>query len=106
MGEPNTWPGNVRQLRSLIEQALTQTVVPLVPATLVRRLLQEDNEREMAAFDEARKAFEYDYLVSLLNSTAGNVSQAARVAQRNRTEFYKLLARHELDPASFKNSGK
>jgi len=100
------WPGNVRQLRSLTEQALSQTVVPLVPATLVRRLLQEDNEREMAAFDEARKAFEYDYLVSLLKSTAGNVAQAARVAQRNRTEFYKLLARHELDPTSFKSGRK
>lgn len=96
------WPGNVRQLRSIVEQALALAVVPLAPATLVKRLLAEDKEREMAAFDDARKAFEYDYLARLLKSTHGNVTQAARIAQRNRTEFYKLLARHNLEPAQFK----
>lgn len=100
------WPGNVRQLRSIVEQALGLAVVPLVPATLVKRLLAEDNEREMAAFDDARKAFEFDYLAQLLKSTRGNVAQAARIAQRNRTEFYKLLARHNLDPAQFKQDIK
>ncbi len=100
------WPGNVRQLRNIVERLLGQTVAPLVPASLVRRALRDDNEREMAAFDDARRAFEYDYLVELLTSTAGNVAQAARIAQRNRTEFYKLLARHGLDPASFKQGTK
>lgn len=100
------WPGNVRQLRGIVEQALGLAVVPLVPATLVKRLLAEDNEREMAAFDDARKAFEFDYLAQLLKSTRGNVAQAARIAQRNRTEFYKLLARHNLDPAQFKQDLK
>jgi two-component system response regulator GlrR len=56
----------------------------------------------MSAFDDARRAFEYDYLVKLLQTTSGNVAQAARVAQRNRTEFYKLLARHDIDPTPFK----
>lgn len=100
------WPGNVRQLRSIVEQALALAVVPLVPGTLVKRLLAEDNAREMAAFDDARKAFEYEYLAQLLKSTRGNVAQAARIAQRNRTEFYKLLARHSLDPAQFKQDIK
>jgi len=100
------WPGNVRQLRNVVEQVLGQTVTPLVPASLVRRVLRDDNEREMGAFDEARRAFEYDYLVELLTNTAGNVAQAARIAQRNRTEFYKLLARHALDPATFKPVAK
>lgn len=96
------WPGNVTQLRSVVEQALARAVTPQVPATLVRLLLNEESEREMAALDEARRAFEYDYLVQLLETTGGNVTRAARVAQRNRTEFYKLLARHGIDPASFK----
>jgi two-component system response regulator GlrR len=97
-----TWPGNVSQLRSVVEQALALTVTPQVPATLVRRLLREETEREMAALDEARRAFEYDYLVQLLETTGGNVTHAARVAKRNRTEFYKLLARHNIDPGSYK----
>jgi two-component system response regulator GlrR len=96
------WPGNVRQLRSVVEQALALAVTPQVPATLVKRLLKEEAEREMEALDEARRAFEYDYLVQLLETTGGNVTHAARVAKRNRTEFYKLLARHNIDPASYK----
>jgi two-component system, NtrC family, response regulator GlrR len=96
------WPGNVRQLENIVEQALRLSVTPLVPATLVRRLLREEQERNMSGFDEARRAFERDYLAQLLQTTAGNVARAARLAQRNRTEFYKLLARHGLDPASFK----
>jgi two-component system response regulator GlrR len=96
------WPGHVRQLRSVVEQALALAVTPQVPATLVRRLLREESEREMAALDEARRAFEYDYLVQLLDTTGGNVTHAARIAGRNRTEFYKLLARHSIDPGSYK----
>ena len=96
------WPGNVRQLRSVVEQALALAVTPQVPATLVKRLLREESELEMAALDEARRAFEYDYLVQLLETTGGNVTHAARVARRNRTEFYKLLARHNIDPNNYK----
>ncbi len=96
------WPGNVRQLRNVVEGALAKSVTAQVPATLVRELLREEREREIAAFNEARRAFEYDYLVHLLETTGGNVSRAARVAQRNRTEFYQLLARHSIDPGAFK----
>ncbi len=46
-----------------------------------------------------------NYLLQLLQTTRGNVSQAARLAQRNRTEFYKLLARHDINPQSFKRQG-
>jgi two-component system response regulator GlrR len=97
-----TWPGNVRQLRSVVEGALAKAVTSQVPVTLVRELLSEEREREIEAFNEARRAFEYDYLVHLLETTGGNVSRAARVAQRNRTEFYQLLARHSIDPSVFK----
>jgi len=52
--------------------------------------------------DQARRAFEREYLVRILTLTAGNVTHAARLAGRNRTEFYRLLERHCLAPASFK----
>jgi two-component system response regulator GlrR len=42
--------------------------------------------------------------VRLLKITGGNVTQAAQMAKRNRTEFYKLLQRHRLEPAMFKES--
>lgn len=96
------WPGNVRQLINVVEQALQLSVTAVVPASLVSQLLREEDEREMVCFDEARRGFEQDYLIRLMQATNGNVTQAARVAQRNRTEFYKLLARHDIDPAAFK----
>ncbi|MBN2907292.1 MAG: hypothetical protein JXJ18_11340, partial [Rhodobacteraceae bacterium] len=52
---------------------------------------------------EARRRFERDYLARLLRITRGNVSRAARLAGRNRTEMYKLLGRHDLEPTQFKN---
>lgn len=95
------WPGNVRQLLNVVEQAVALSTSPVVPASLVQQALRDDNSA-MISLDEARRAFEHDYLVRLLRSTEGNVTQAARMAQRNRTEFYKLLQRHDLTPALFK----
>lgn len=96
-----SWPGNVRQLLNVVEQTIALSTSPVVPASLVQQALHDDNTM-MVSLDEARRAFEHDYLVRLLRATEGNVTQAARMAQRNRTEFYKLLQRHNLTPASFK----
>jgi DNA-binding NtrC family response regulator len=52
--------------------------------------------------DQARRDFERDYLVRILGMTQGNVTHAARLAGRNRTEFYRLLDRHSLSPGMFK----
>ncbi len=95
------WPGNVRQLLNVIEQAVALSTTPMIPASLVQQALRDD-ARQMVPLEEARRAFEYDYLVRLLKTTEGNVAQAARLAQRNRTEFYKLLQRHSLTPGLFK----
>ena len=44
--------------------------------------------------------------VRILKITGGNVTKAARLAGRNRTEFYRLLERHSLEPGMFKGSHK
>jgi two-component system, NtrC family, response regulator GlrR len=95
------WPGNVRQLQNAIEKCVVLSTAPLIDATLVQRALS-NQAGEMLPFDQARRQFERDYLTQLLKLTGGNVSQAARLAQRNRTDFYALLGRHQLDPNSFK----
>jgi len=53
-------------------------------------------------FSKHESILSRDYLSKLLKITAGNVSQAARIAQRNRTEFYKLLNRHHLVAESYR----
>ena len=95
------WPGNVRQLLNLLEQAVALTTTSVIPASLVQNALKED-AAALIPFEEARKSFERDYLVRLLKITGGNVTQAAQLAKRNRTEFYKLLQRHSLEPSMFK----
>jgi len=97
------WPGNVRQLLNLLEQALALATTSMIPATLVQNALKED-AAALIPFEEARKTFERDYLVRLLKITGGNVTQAAQLAKRNRTEFYKLLQRHRLEPSMFKET--
>ena len=97
------WPGNVRQLWNVIEQTVALSTSPIIPAALVQRALR-DKPRELPSFAEARDRFERDYLVQLLRITGGNVTHAARLAQRNRTEFYKLLRRYHLDPVQFRGT--
>jgi len=95
------WPGNVRQLRNVVEQSYALCTTPVVPARLVLKALR-GKSGEIIPLTEAKKRFERDYLLKLLQLTSGNVTQAARLANRNRTEFYKLLHRHHLEPSEFK----
>jgi two-component system response regulator GlrR len=95
------WPGNVRQLYNVVEQAVALSTTPLIPVSLVQRALRSESG-EIPSFVEARSQFESEYLTQLLQITNGNVTQAARIAKRNRTEFYKLLHKHQLNPSKFK----
>ena len=95
------WPGNVRQLLNVIEQAVALAATEVIPESLVRQAL-DAGDTSLTPLDEARRAFERDYLVRILKITGGNVTKAARLAGRNRTEFYRLLERHSLEPSLFK----
>ncbi|RYF43439.1 MAG: response regulator [Comamonadaceae bacterium] len=94
------WPGNVRQLYNVVEQVCALATTPLIPLALVQRALRVPSVQVMT-YAEAKQRFERDYLVGLLKLTDGNVADAARLADRNRTEFYRLLQKHELTPRHF-----
>jgi two-component system, NtrC family, response regulator GlrR len=95
------WPGNVRQLFNVVEQVCALSSSPLIPLALVQRALRVPTV-EVQTYADAKQRFERDYLVGLLKLTDGNVADAARLADRNRTEFYRLLQKHELTPGHFK----
>tara|TARA_R110000782_G_scaffold10317_20_gene32323 strand:+ start:1461 stop:2798 length:1338 start_codon:yes stop_codon:yes gene_type:complete len=96
-----SWPGNIRQLRNVVEQTLVLSHTEIIPASLVKRALKEDFG-DIRSFMEAREYFEREYLTEILRITSGNVTQAAHMAKRNRTEFYRLLRRHHLEPHLFR----
>ncbi len=95
------WPGNVRQLQNVVRQNVALSQTPIIPVELVEQSLG-GTQGKLPSFDEARDEFTRSYLSQILQITGGNVSQAARLAKRNRTDFYKLLGRHQLVPDDFK----
>ena len=97
------WPGNVRQLLNVVEQVVALSTSPVIAPTLVRKALKNPSP-DILTYSEAKLRFERDYLCHLLQITSGKVSQAAKLAKRNRTEFYRLLNRHNIDPNLFKKA--
>jgi len=95
------WPGNVRQLFNLVEKTAALSASPVISVRQVKRALG-DQSSAVRPFAEAREEFTRNYLIELMRLSQGNVSKAARMAKRNRTDFYRLLAKHRLDAADFK----
>jgi two-component system response regulator GlrR len=96
------WPGNVRQLFDLVKQNVALSHNKIMSKEFVQRSLG-GTAKKMPTYEEARDAFAHNYLTSNLQATSGNITQAARLAKRNRTDFYKLLARYRVEPNDFKN---
>ncbi|MCU0573266.1 MAG: sigma-54 dependent transcriptional regulator [Syntrophobacteraceae bacterium] len=101
----HSWPGNVRELSNALERAVAlASGATITPADLL--LGREESSRPQAGvqpLSEARHEFERAYLAQILTASRGNISRAAEMAGRYRAEIYKLLRKHAMDPASFKN---
>lgn len=98
-----SWPGNVRQLGNVIEQCAVLSSGEIITAEMVKMALSQ-RPAEVMPLDDAKKSFEREYLIRVLRITGGQVSNAARLAGRNRTDFYKLLNKHELDATGFREN--
>ena len=96
------WPGNVRQLVNVVEQCVALTQTAVIAAHLVEQALSA-SEQKWPTLTEARDAFEHNYLLKLLKMTDGNVTRAAELAGRNRTDMHKLMKKHDLHSADFKH---
>jgi two-component system response regulator GlrR len=97
------WPGNIRQLLNVVEQVAVLSSTPVISEQLVIRALR-GKTTELTPLAEAQQEFEQEYLIRLLQMTEGNVTRAAKLAKRNRTEFYKLLNKHHLEAGAFRQS--
>jgi two-component system response regulator GlrR len=98
------WPGNVRQLFDLVKQHVALSHGKLMSKEFVQQSLGP-LPSSMPAYNEARDEFSRDFLAANLQRAGGNVAQAARLAKRCRTDFYKLLERYRLRPHDFKEGG-
>jgi len=98
----SSWPGNVRQLVNVVEQCVALTQTQVIPLHLVEQALSA-TKQSWPTLTEARDAFEQQYLHKLLKMTDGNVTRAADLAGRNRTDMHKLMKKHELDAGDFRS---
>ncbi|MEZ5571751.1 MAG: sigma 54-interacting transcriptional regulator [Halioglobus sp.] len=97
------WPGNVRQLENVVQRTAVLSTTPVIPEALVREALTVQDQY-LPSLNQARQQFDHDYLVKVLRLTSGSVAEAAMLAQRHRTDFYKLLKRHKINPDNFKEN--
>jgi two-component system response regulator GlrR len=94
-----SWPGDVRELRERIRQAVRLAGNAAVSAEAL--MLAKDAE-EVPSFKEAKRAFETRYVVGLLRRCGGNISRAARLSKKDRKDFYDVIRRTGVDPAQFR----
>lgn len=99
------WPGNVRELENIMEYAVAMTNHNVIVEDFILQtkaaLIPDETLKPLR---EARDAFEKSYLIHLLQICGGNVSKAAKLSGKYRSDFYDLLKKHDLNIAHFKKS--
>lgn len=102
------WPGNIRQLSNIVEQLAALAPAAIIGEAQVIAALPQSTitTQEIPPLAEARKKFEREYLEQILLQTQGNVTDAARQAGRNRSDFHKLIKKHQLNPDILRNAKK
>jgi two-component system response regulator GlrR len=93
------WPGNVRELAERIRQAVKLAGNGSISAEALMLAAEGEN---VLSFKEAKRAFETRYVVGLLRRCGGNISRAARLAKKDRKDFYDVIRRTGVDPAEFR----
>ena len=96
------WPGNVRELENKIEYAVAMSAGRRVVPEDILLSGPDGPEQEMPAFDKAKEEFEKEYLRRLLAMTSGNLQEAVRIAQRQRSGLYHLAKKYGLKPADWR----
>lgn len=91
------WAGDVLELRGRIREAVRLNGSGALTAEAL--LLARD---KAPSFKEAKRAFERRYVETLLRRCEGNISRAARLARKDRKDFYDVLRRTGIDPANFR----
>ena len=93
------WPGNARELSERIRHAVRLAGDGAISAEAL--LLAMESE-EVPSFKEAKRAFETRYVEGLLRRCGGNISRAARLAKKDRKDFYDVIRRTGVDPSQFR----
>ena len=97
------WPGNVRELENTLEYASAMTTRDVIDEDLILQT-RSATASNVISLKEAKFEFERNYISNLMSLTGGNVSRAAKLAGKYRSDFYDLLKKHNLKTSDFKRS--
>jgi two-component system response regulator GlrR len=94
-----SWPGNERELREQVCAALRLARGEEITADDLRL---GNGDGEVPSFRDAKRRFEREYVSRVLRLCNGNISRAARIAKKDRKDFYDVMHRNEIDPDDFR----
>jgi two-component system nitrogen regulation response regulator NtrX len=101
------WPGNVRELRNMMERIVILYQEPVID---VKRLPMPEASRgrvkmpqtRFPTLDEARKAYEREYVLKTLDAENGNMTRTAEALGLERSHLYRKMKALGLSPAEVK----
>jgi DNA-binding NtrC family response regulator len=104
------WPGNVRELQNSIERGVIMApnseiegdTLFVAKSSSSPKHLRESLSISSTIYSEAKEQFEKTYLRKILALAKGNVSEAARISGRFRSDIYRLLERYNIDQSEFR----
>jgi two-component system response regulator GlrR len=100
--QSHRWPGNVRELENVIRQAILLCDGEEIQADGLA-LPEPSADDTFLTFRQAKQRFERGYIDRVLELAAGNVTRAARLAGKDRKDFYDLMRRHGVEPGAFRD---
>jgi DNA-binding NtrC family response regulator len=97
------WPGNIRQLKNVIEASMAMESGPYLSLPVISQFIElpaavtENNAvTDEGEYAKALSRFEKEYLTGLLLKNHGNVEAAAREAGMNMTSIYRKMKKYNI----------
>lgn len=94
------WPGNIRQLKNVIEAAYILSDAKYIDIDIIEQFIdiqiKETEDSEFGEYYTALSKFEKDYFQSLLQKTKGNIDEAAKRAGVNLATLYRKIKKYGL----------
>lgn len=102
----HNWAGNVRELEHVVERAVIFAKQKSIDYDEIVLSQSEPRPLQAPSFKKAKamaiEEFEKNYIIELLTASHGNISKAAKAAQKNRRAFWELIRRHKIDVHTFR----